>query len=339
MYRGNVATQRNLIKLGTYISLFPQLIAGPIIRYKELQVQLDQRKFTLENIYQGLKRFCLGLARKVLIANQLAYIADNVFSKNPESLGIAGAWIGILCYTLQIYYDFAGYSDMAIGIGRMFGFTFPENFNFPYISSSIKEFWRRWHITLSAWFKDYLYIPLGGNRCSKRRLYFNLYVVFFCTGFWHGASWNFIVWGLLYGTFLVLERGKFGTLLERVPAFFKHFYTLSVVILAWVFFRADNIEFALEYIHSMFVPHDNTTNAFLLEYASAYNYVVATIAIICSTPLVERANTWLRRLSENNSIALIIRNVLIILFIIVVVLLSTNSLVNNGYNPFIYFRF
>ncbi len=339
VYRGTVSAQKSFIKLGAYISLFPQLIAGPIIRYKELQTQLDERKFTLDNVYEGLKRFCLGLARKVLIANQLALVADSVFAKNPESLGTVSAWIGILCYTLQIYYDFAGYSDMAIGIGRMFGFTFPENFNFPYISKSIKEFWRRWHMTLSAWFKDYLYIPLGGNRCSKKRLYFNLYVVFFCTGFWHGASWNFIVWGLLHGTFLVLERGKFGTWLEKIPDFVKHIYTLLVVLIAWVFFRADNLELALQYIRSMFIPHSDTTNTFLFEFASAYNYLIAFIAIICATPLVEKANTWFRIKADNSKCAQTTRYIAIILFVMLVVILTTSHLINGGYNPFIYFRF
>lgn len=339
VYRKTVPAQRNLITLGAYISLFPQLIAGPIIRYNEIQSQFTERKFSFDNIYKGIKRFLLGLARKVFIANQLAIIADAIFARSPETLSPLAAWIGILCYTLQIYYDFAGYSDMAIGLGKMFGFTFPENFNFPYISKSIKEFWRRWHITLSSWFKDYLYIPLGGNRCSKRRLYFNLYVVFFCTGFWHGASWNFIVWGLLHGTFLVIERSGFGEKLEKLFPFLQHLYTLLIVIIAWVFFRAENLELALQYICSMFIPHTNTTNSFLYEFATAYNYLIGIIAIVCATPFIAKVNDWFKLKSQSNLCLQITRNATIIIFMIVIMILTTNHLINGGYNPFIYFRF
>lgn len=340
VYREVVPAQKNILKLGTYISLFPQLIAGPIIRYKELEIQLTERTFSLDNFYEGLKRFILGLARKVLIANQLALVADAIFSRNPESLGMLPAWIGIICYSLQIYYDFAGYSDMAIGLGRMFGFTFPENFNFPYISKSIKEFWRRWHMTLSAWFKDYLYIPLGGNRCSKRRLYFNLYVVFFCTGFWHGASWNFIVWGLWHGTFLVIERIGLGEWLEKRSSIVQHIYSLLVVMIGWVFFRAENLALALEYLKSMFwIRQETIPNLFLLEYATIYNYVILTIAIICACPVVAKLNDRLREKSLTNECLGNVRYITIVIAIVVVLILTTNYLINGGYNPFIYFRF
>ena len=340
VYRGSVSAQKNFIKLGAYIALFPQLIAGPIIRYKELQTQLDNRRITLDNFYHGLKRFCLGLARKVLIANQLAIVADAVFSKDPALLQAPTAWIGILCYTLQIYYDFAGYSDMAIGLGRMFGFSFPENFNFPYISKSIKEFWRRWHMTLSAWFKDYLYIPLGGNRCSTKRLYFNLYVVFFCTGFWHGASWNFIVWGLFHGTFLVLERGKFGTWLNAIPPFFQHIYTLFIVMIAWIFFRAENLSYGLDFIRCMFGLNQTTeSQAFMFEYLTGYKLIILAIALLSATPLLSVLHEKIQQLTSKSSFVETTYYVLIIVFIIVVVAMSTSILLTGGYNPFIYFKF
>lgn len=340
VYRETVSAQRNFLKLGTYISLFPQLIAGPIVRYKELETQLTERTFSLDNFYEGLKRFILGLARKVLIANQMAIVADAIFSRNPETLGMLPAWIGIICYTLQIYYDFAGYSDMAIGLGRMFGFTFPENFNFPYISKSIKEFWRRWHMTLSAWFKDYLYIPLGGNRCSKRRLYFNLYVVFFCTGFWHGASWNFIVWGLWHGTFLVIERFGFGNWLEKKNPILQHIYSLLVVMIGWVFFRAGNLTLALEYLKSMFwIRQEITPNQFLLEYATMYNYAIGAIAIISACPVISRLNDMFKDKAAISKSLGNIRYLAILFFVLIVMILTTNYLVNGGYNPFIYFRF
>ena len=340
VYRETVSAQRNFLKLGTYISLFPQLIAGPIVRYKELETQLTERTFSLDNFYEGLKRFILGLARKVLIANQMAIVADAIFSRNPETLGMLPAWIGIICYTLQIYYDFAGYSDMAIGLGRMFGFTFPENFNFPYISKSIKEFWRRWHMTLSAWFKDYLYIPLGGNRCSKRRLYFNLYVVFFCTGFWHGASWNFIVWGLWHGTFLVIERFGFGNWLEKKNPILQHIYSLLVVMIGWDFFRAGNLTLALEYLKSMFwIRQEITPNQFLLEYATMYNYAILAIAIISACPVISKLNDTLKDKAAISKSLGNIRYLAILFFVLIVMILTTNYLINGGYNPFIYFRF
>jgi alginate O-acetyltransferase complex protein AlgI len=340
VYRETVSPQKNFLKLGTYISLFPQLIAGPIIRYKELESQLSERAFSLDNLYEGLKLFIIGLARKVLIANQLAIVADAIFSRAPETLGLLPAWLGIICYTLQIYYDFAGYSDMAIGLGRMFGFSFPENFNFPYIAKSIKEFWRRWHMTLSAWFKDYLYIPLGGNRCSKYRLYFNLYVVFFCTGFWHGASWNFIVWGLWHGTFLVIERIGLGNWLERRTVIFQHVYALLVVMIGWVFFRAENLDYAVEYLKSMFwIRKAEIPNFFLLEYATIYNSVILCIAIVCATPIVASINTKIKEKSLKNSCTCSIRYSVIAIFVLIVMILATNYLINGGYNPFIYFRF
>ncbi|MCK9301960.1 MAG: MBOAT family protein [Bacteroidales bacterium] len=333
VYRKTVAPQRNFIKLGTYIALFPQLIAGPIIRYFEISKQLDKRDVTIDNIFQGIKRFVFGLARKVIIANSLAVVADDIFSRPPDTLTCATAWIGAICYSLQIYYDFAGYSDMAIGLGRMFGFTFPENFNFPYISRSIKEFWRRWHITLSAWFKDYLYIPLGGNRRGKARLYLNLYIVFFCTGLWHGASWNFVIWGLLHGSFLVLERVGFNKILNKTFRPIQHLYTLLVVIIAWVFFRADTLPYATDYIARMFsFSNHGLSNVFVFKHLNITNIIILMLAVLGSFPLFAKCKDIV---SKNKTLAFICT----IIFIIIVMFLVTTILVAGGYNPFIYYRF
>ena len=340
VYRGTVLAQRNILTLSTYITMFPQLIAGPIVRYKDIQQQLDKRIISIDNFFDGIKRFLLGLMRKVLIANQLASVTDLIFDQNPETLSMTVAWLGIVCYTLQIYYDFAGYSDMAIGLGKMFGFSFPENFNFPYISKSIKEFWRRWHMTLSAWFKDYLYIPLGGNRCGSRRLFCNLYVVFFCTGFWHGANWNFIIWGLLHGTFLVLERGKFGELIKKTPQIIQHCYTLFIVMIAWVFFRADNLHLALEYLQSMFGLQTYTVEIpALWEYATIPNILILLIALIGSTEIISKPIAEIICLCEKRKSLFFAYSIVIGLSVFIILTVATTYLVVGGYNPFIYFRF
>ena len=341
VYRGQVQAQTSFIKLGTYIALFPQLIAGPIIRYREIEPQLSQRNFAWENLYEGIKRFCFGLARKVLMANQLAIIADDIFSRAPHSLTSATAWIGALAYSLQIYYDFAGYSDMAIGLGRMFGFRFPENFNFPYIAESIRGFWRRWHITLSAWFKDYLYIPLGGNRNGKLRTYLNLYIVFFLTGLWHGASWTFVVWGLLHGTFMVIERVGFGKLLEKTFKPLRIFYTLLIVVTAWVFFRADSLDYAIHFIGQMFsFQFVDGVSVFTTFYNQPRFFIIGTIAILGSTPLFDFLNTkWKAAIQNGNRGLEHTRYICVVLGVALVLVLSCCFLVTGGYNPFIYFRF
>ena len=247
VYRGTVPPQKSLAKLALYISLFPQLIAGPIVRYSDVAAQIDERNVTLGGIYTGAVRFMIGLSKKVLLSNQMAAIADAAFiQSDPPALL---AWMGAVAYALQIYFDFSGYSDMAIGLGKLFGFDFLENFNYPYISSSVKEFWRRWHISLSSWFRDYLYIPLGGSHCSREKTYRNLLIVFSMTGLWHGASWNFVVWGLWHGAFLILERvlgNRF-----RMPKWLGHIYTMLVVLIGWVFFRADTLGQAAVYLRSM----------------------------------------------------------------------------------------
>lgn len=341
VYRGQVQAQKNFIQLGTYIALFPQLIAGPIIRYREIESQLTQRSFTWENLYEGIKRFCFGLARKVLVANQLAIIADDIFARSPHTLTSATAWLGALVYSLQIYYDFAGYSDMAIGLGRMFGFRFPENFHFPYLAESVRGFWRRWHITLSNWFKDYLYIPLGGNRKGRFRTYLNLYIVFFLTGLWHGASWTFVIWGLMHGTFMVIERGGFGRLLEKTFKPLRILYTLLIVVTAWVFFRADNLGYAVQFLGRMFsFRFGDGISVFVTFYHQPRFLIAGLIAVLGCTPLFDFLNTKWKTAIQNGCRGLEhARYVCVMAGIACVIALTCCLLVTGGYNPFIYFRF
>lgn len=340
VYRGQVKAQTNFVRLGTYIALFPQLIAGPIIRYHEIEPQLSQRDFSWENLYQGIQRFCLGLARKILIANQLALIADDIFARAPGTITSATAWLGALVYALQIYYDFAGYSDMAIGLGRMFGFRFPENFNFPYLATSIRDFWRRWHITLSAWFKDYLYIPLGGNRKGKGRTYLNLYIVFFLTGLWHGASWTFVVWGLMHGTLMVVERLGFDRLLEKSYQPLRHLYTLLMVVVAWVFFRADSLDYAVTFVGRMFSFQGGGLSPFMAYYRQPLYWVVGIIALLGATPLFDWLNRqWKAAVCNGNRCMSHLRYWSVMIGMVAVLFISCCFLVTGGYNPFIYFRF
>lgn len=285
------------------------------------------------------------MAKKVIIANQMAIIADQAFNLPPGELSTILAWMGILAYSFQIYFDFSGYSDMAIGLGRMFGFTFPENFNFPYISQSIKEFWRRWHISLSTWFRDYLYIPLGGNRKGKYHTYVNLLIVFFLTGFWHGASWNFLIWGLFHGFFLVLERVGFGNLLLKVWRPLRHFYTLVVVLIAWVFFRAEDIHASFGYLNAMFTYKPYTINIDMLyEYNNVFFYIIGILALLSSTTIWIAARNFLAKIEHNlslrmRSVYVSLSYLFLALSVILVLAIATLLLVSNSYNPFIYFRF
>ena len=251
VYRADAAAETNPLRPALYLSFFPKMLAGPIIQFKDAQKQLGPRRVLPERFNSGIERFVIGLAKKVLIANPLASAADRIFGIPAPDLTFQLSWLGIACFSLQILFDFSGYTDMAIGLGRMFGFELPENFNYPYISQSIQEFWRRWHISLSSWFRDYLYIPLGGNRCSKTRQYFNLTAVFLLCGLWHGASWNFIVWGLWYGLFLVLERAGLGAVLKSAGRPLCHLYALAVIVLGWVFFRSESLSYALGYFKAM----------------------------------------------------------------------------------------
>ena len=327
VYRGTVPAQKNLINLALYISLFPQLIAGPIVRYIDVEAQIKERTCSWDKAYEGVKRFAIGFSKKVLIADQMALLVDSVFGGSYPS--IISHWVGIIAYSLQIYYDFSGYSDMAIGLGKIFGFDFLENFNYPYIAKSVKEFWRRWHISLSSWFRDYLYIPLGGNRKGTLRTYINLLIVFFVTGLWHGASFNFIIWGLFHGLFLIIERLGFGKVLEKTPKAVQHLYTLLIVMIAWVFFRADTLNDAILYLQGMIIPYGKDVAYF--NYIMDARYWFFLIAGLVFAVPYTRIAAMIRKSKVLQSIA----DVMIIFLFIVAICYMLGS----GYSPFLYFRF
>jgi alginate O-acetyltransferase complex protein AlgI len=345
VYWKKSAAQKRFIDLALYISFFPKLIAGPIVRYADIVDQIKQRSIKCNDFAKGVQRFIIGLGKKVLIANTLASSVDQIFSLPPQELTMPITWLAITCYTLQIYFDFSGYTDMAIGIGRMFGFSFLENFNYPYVSQSIQEFWRRWHISLSIWFRDYLYIPLGGSRQGSMRTNINLLIVFFLVGLWHGASWNFIVWGLYYGIILVMERLGLSGHLMRIWKPLRHMYVIFVVLIGWVFFRAETLHYAVEYLSAMFglVHHDVIKNP-LSVYIDRELILSFTIAVICSTPILAfiryHKEIILSRSSE------IVAYFLEIFFgftqmvtLVSILILSIIYLSGNTYNPFIYFKF
>jgi alginate O-acetyltransferase complex protein AlgI len=344
IYRKQTPPNASLPQLALYVSLFPQLVAGPIIRYKDICDQITKRSVNVERFAHGVNRFVAGLAKKVLVANVLALPADKIFAIPADQITTPVAWLGIVCYTLQIYFDFSGYSDMAIGLAHMFGFKFMENFNYPYISRSIREFWRRWHISLSTWYRDYLYIPLGGNRCSNARVTFNLALVFFLCGLWHGASWSFIVWGLYHGLFLGLERTRFGELLDRPswrPA--AHVYALLVVMVGWVFFRADSLTqagYILKAMAGMGVGSGKEWHIGL--FINPKVILMLCVGVIGSMPIIPWIKAWRhRRLERGPSLAagagvdavtgLVVTPILL--------LLSCMSLASGTHNPFIYFQF
>ena len=326
-YRNKKLVQKNLVYLGLYISLFPQLVAGPIVRYTDIKEQLNKRIHSIDRFNEGIRRFVIGLAKKVIIANNMAIFADEIFQIQSTELPWIIAWLGVICYSLQIYFDFSGYSDMAIGLAKMFGFDIRENFNLPYISRSIREFWRRWHISLSNWFRDYLYIPLGGNRVSRTRTQINLLIVFVITGFWHGASWNFLIWGLIHGFFMLVERVNYGAI--RIPNFLFHIYTLLIVLFSWVFFRSDDLYQSISYILAM-LGYTTGNDYSVLRFVNAYNILIFILAIIFSTNASSKLNDLLLKPRLINTY----RIILIIVFVF-----SISELATNSYNPFIYFRF
>ncbi len=333
LYRGEIKVQKNWYKLALYISFFPQLIAGPIVKYKDVCEQIDNRKCTVDKFAYGVKRFIYGLGKKVIISNSMALIVDSIFELDMNYVGTSLAWCIAICYTLQIYFDFSGYSDMAIGLGKMFGFDFMENFNYPYISKSIQEFWRRWHISLSTWFREYLYIPLGGNRKGKVRTYINLFIVFFCTGLWHGASYTFVLWGLFHGIFMIIERLFLGKILDKNPIkVINHIYTLFVVMIGWVLFRAEKLDVAVSLIKNMFVYKSNGLYS-MFYYVDVKSIVIIAIAIIIGfiLPLTSKKRHFIED-TEKTSVIEIILCVLIMGY-------SMIMLISNTYNPFIYFRF
>lgn len=330
IYRGDGNVNKNPFSVALYISLFPQLVAGPIIKYKTIDKEIRSRKESIEQFSYGINRFVLGLSKKVIIADILGDMADNIFKLYETGIDTPTAWIGAICYTFQIYYDFSGYSDMAIGLGHMFGFRFMENFNYPYISRSITEFWRRWHISLSTWFREYLYIPLGGNR--KGNVYVNLFIVFLVTGIWHGASWTFILWGIWHGIFIVIERFiKNKSWYINIPNAVKHLITMFIVIIGWVLFRADNVSQALGYLEVMFGANSNTS---LYEFTYFMNKKLVLWIVVASLGSLPVMSNKLRKYNGNKSFEIISTVVILTLFI-----LSIVFIVNSTYSPFIYFQF
>lgn len=334
VYKQRVSGQKNIINLGMYIALFPQLIAGPIIRYSDINKEINTRKITLTLFNSGIRRFISGLAKKVIIANNVGLIADSVFAIAPVELSTKLSWIGIVCYTLQIYYDFSGYSDMAIGLGKMFGFNFKENFDHPYSSTSIQEFWRKWHISLSSWFKDYLYIPLGGNRKGETRTYINLLIVFLVTGLWHGANWTFIVWGLFHGAFLIFERLGLLTCIPKVLDPLKRVYTLLIVLIGWVIFRAETLDYALSYIGKMF-SFSTGTNQTPYLYINSLVVTILIIGVLFSLPIKKHIVKVNSRFNFSIPQYTLIKH----LSYLIIFIASICELAQSTYNPFIYFRF
>ena len=333
LYKGNVKVQKSLLKLALYISLFPQLIAGPIVRYVDIEKQLEERKTTFAIFSLGVKRFVLGLSKKVLLANNLAQLSQ-IFLQTDEK-SIIFYWIYAISTALYIYLDFSAYSDMAIGLGKIFGFDFLENFNYPYISKSITEFWRRWHISLGTWFRDYVYIPLGGNKVKKIKLYRNILIVWLLTGLWHGASWNFVIWGIYFGIILIIEKKFLLTKLEKIPSFISRIYVLFLVMISFIIFNADNIGQALQKIGGLIGITENTIITDTTIYYLKSYILIILISIIVSTPIIKNA---IIKAKENKCIEKIV-NILEPLVIGLLLIICTGYLVDNSFNPFLYFRF
>ncbi|MGM9581622.1 MAG: MBOAT family O-acyltransferase [Anaerovibrio sp.] len=334
VYRKEVEPQTSFYKLTLYISFFPQLIAGPIVQYHDIVHDIENNNSDFSDVVYGARRFIVGLGKKVLIANQLGAVADNIFNSGFAYVDMPVAWIGALCYSLQLFYDFSGYSDMAIGLGRIFGFHFLENFNYPYISKSITEFWRRWHISLGSWFRKYVYISLGGNRLGNVRTYVNLAVVFFITGLWHGANWTFVLWGMWHGLFIVLERfAGIKTLSDGKYVVLRHIYTIFVFVIGWTMFRADSVSEGIGFIGTMLGIVQPEAVAFTADYYLQANHLtVFIVAIIGSVPIFGRFLEFLQGGQWY-------KNAIYDIFIIGVLVLSMASLSASTYNPFIYFRF
>ncbi len=325
VYRGQVAAQKNLIRFALYVTMFPQLIAGPIVRYDDIEQQLTSRNITLARFAKGCERFILGLGKKVLLANNLGQLSDAVFAL--ETRPALAAWLGLIAYAMQIYFDFSGYSDMAIGLGDMLGFTFLENFRYPYLSKSITEFWRRWHISLGTWFREYVYIPLGGNRVCAVRHILNILIVWTLTGLWHGASWNFVLWGLYYGLLLLLEKYFFAKRLDKIPVFFRHLYTLILVLFGWLLFASTDLSAAGRYFLDLFGRGGFCDTASLYQLIG--NGILLLIGGVCCCPFVYR---FYRKKTHTMPALTVAATTL--LFIV-----CTAFLVYNSYNPFLYFRF
>ena len=345
VYRGKVKAQRNIINFGAYVAMFPQLIAGPVVRYATIEKELNCRKETADDFAAGARRFIIGLGKKTLIANIMAQTADALFANGPSSLGVLGSWVAILAYTFQIFFDFAGYSDMAIGMGRMMGFHYLENFNYPYIANSITDFWRRWHISMSTFFRDYLYIPLGGNRVSKARWIFNVFVVWFATGLWHGASWNFVLWGLYFGLLLVIEKLWLLPHLNKSKVL-SHIWAMLLVVFGWVIFTQETMTGLGQYFKAMFGGYGmlgtGSINAVTLLQRADVNAVFCiafAAAILFSTPIAKKLQEKAAETAKIIPEQVLTKGVIYDILLFVVLILCTIQLAVGAYNPFIYFRF
>ncbi len=332
-YLGKVKTTYSLLDFMLYVAFFPQIIAGPVVRYIDIYEQIQYREVNLEHFYLGCIRFISGAIKKSLTANFVAQAADNIFSLPASELHMGLVWAGIITYTLQIFLDFSAYSDMAIGLAKMFGFDLLENFNYPYTARSIQDFWRRWHISLSTWFRDYVYIPLGGNRVSRIRTYVNLVIVFLVCGFWHGADWVFIIWGLWHGCFLALERTRFGVFIKKLPSFVQRTYAMLVVMIGWVFFRSPSMDYAISFIRMMFIPSEfnGIIKRDIFEYLQNDVLIAMFFGILVSAGLFR----WLYKVSFKNKVLQPIYSVSVLMLFLLVMA----SLYSGTYNPFIYFRF
>ena len=334
VYRGEVKAEHNFLNFMTYVSMFPQLIAGPIVRYKTISVQLKERTITINDFTDGFTRFIIGLGKKVLIANQMGLLFETVTGTNQNSVALS--WLAVIAFGFQIYFDFSGYSDMAIGIGKMLGFTYNENFNYPYIAKSLTEFWRRWHISLSSFFRDYVYIPLGGSRKSIPRNIFNLLFVWMITGFWHGASWNFILWGFYYGILLIAEKYLLKNVLEKLPSFLRHFYAIFFILVGWMIFAFEDLGMLGNFMASSFgfgtLPLINTYTLYILK-----NYLpTLLICVFLSTPLIK---TLYSKLSNGTKIAQNTVGIVSAIIYVLIFVLSTAYITDDTFNPFLYFRF
>lgn len=330
IYRKNAFVAKSPLNAGLYTLFFPQLIAGPIVRYKDIAHQLIHREISSDKLYVGIKRFIIGLSKKLLLANVLGKMADDIYLLPLEHQSSVLSWLAIICYSMQIYFDFSGYSDMAIGLAKLFGFDFLENFNLPYIATSIRDFWRRWHISLTNFFRDYLYIPLGGNRQSKLRTNINLMLVFFCTGLWHGASWNFILWGLWHGLFLLIERSRFGQILDNSTKIVKHAYVLVIVTIGWVFFRHSHLTDIQFQLKKLFLIDRSFSGVYPINYFLSWSFIITfIIAIVLCTSLSIKSKTVSPIFFKYGNTV----------FYLVLFFLCLMSLSNSTYNPFIYYRF
>ena len=341
VYRNEVPAQKNIFNLALYISLFPQLIAGPIVRYHDISAQITSRPHSLELFANGVKRFIYGLSKKMLLANPIGEVADKIFVLTGSDLTLPLAWIGASAYALQIYFDFSGYSDMAIGLGRMFGFRYLENFNYPYIATSFREFWRRWHISLSTWFRDYVYIALGGNRVPVFRVYINLLIVFVLTGIWHGASWTFLIWGLFHGFFLAIEHAGFSNTLKKTWKPIQHMYLIFAVLIGWVFFRSDTLSQAMEYLNAMTSTSNFQTTEFQFAQVLSNEAICAFIVgLFLATPVYPWFKSYLINAAQEFSTKInAYADILQIVILSSLIFLSIAKMVSNTYDPFIYFRF